>query len=246
MSSETRGLSSATLHILAMTFMLCDHVWSTLLPNYEILTCIGRLAYPLFAFMLVEGFFHTRDIKRYAMRMFAFAVVSEVPFDLVYAGIPFYPYHQNVLWTFLIALGIMFLMEKIKAKGKLWLTILVDALLVIAGFLVGMATMVDYYGIGILMVLVFYFFRGRKWWCFAGQLVCMWYLNVEVLGGYYYDITVLGHHIELVQQSLALLTLIPIWLYRGKQGYHAKWFKYFCYAFYPGHLLLLYLIGVLL
>lgn len=63
-----------------------------------------------------------------------------------------------------------------------------------------------------------------------------------MLGGYYYDVELFGHTFELVQQGLAILALIPIWLYRGKQGYHAKWFQYFCYAFYPLHLLVLYII----
>lgn len=84
------------------------------------------------------------------------------------------------------------------------------------------------------------FFRRRTWWCALGQFACLYYLNVEILGGYYYNIELFGHSFELVQQSLALLALIPIWLYRGRQGYHKKWFQYFCYAFYPALMLVLY------
>ena len=67
--------------------------------------------------------------------------------------------------------------------------------------------------------------------------------NVLVmLGDLYYPVTILGHHFEIPQQSFALLALIPIWLYNREQGYHSKWFKYFCYAFYPAHLLILFII----
>lgn len=236
------GVSSFTLHVLAMALMLCDHLWATLFPWMEWLTCIGRIAFPIFAFMIVEGYFHTHDVRRYLLRLFAFAVLSEIPFDLIYGSRFFYPYHQNVLWTFLIALLLIVGIEKVRQKQTLWLTILVSVLAVIGGFAIGMVTMVDYFGIGIVTVLVFYFFRGRKWWCCVGQFLCLYYLNVELLGGYYYPVNIFGFEFEVVQQGLALLALIPIWLYRGKQGYHAKWFQYLCYAFYPAHLLILYLI----
>lgn len=235
------GISSFSLHILAMLLMLCDHLWATLLPAQEWLTCIGRMAFPIFAFMLVEGYFHTSNVKRYMLRLLAFALISEIPFDLVCGSSVFYPYHQNVLWTFLIALLTIRAIEKARAKStvKSWL---LAVLAVLLGFLLATVTMVDYYGAGVLMVLTFYFFRGRKWWCFLGQLLCMYLLNIKVLGGYYYAVTIAGHELEIMQQGIALLALIPIWLYKGRQGYSSKGFRYACYAFYPAHLLLLYII----
>ena len=98
------GISSFTLHILAMALMLCDHLWATLFPAQEWLTCIGRIAFPIFAFMIAEGYFHTSNVKKYIARLLIFAIVSEVPFDLLYGSTVIYPFHQNVLWTFLIAL----------------------------------------------------------------------------------------------------------------------------------------------
>lgn len=258
-------LSSATLHIMAMAFMLLDHMWATVLA-YDWMTCVGRIAFPIFAFLIVEGYFHTKNLKKYVLRLLAFALLSEIPFNLMYGGQWFYPMHQNVLWTFLLSLGGIWLMERIRRKGKLWLTIPFCILISVLGLIAGYVTFVDYYGCGILTVFVFYFFyrdrenplvnrlcKSEKYrkvlWpilCFLGQFLCLYYINVEILGGFYYDIKILGMDVELVQQSLALLALLPIWLYRGKQGYHAKWFQYFNYAFYPVHCLILALLAMFL
>lgn len=108
------------------------------------------------------------------------------------------------------------------------------------GLLVALFSMVDYGCYGILMMLVFYLFRGRRWWCFAGQLICLWYINIEMMGGMVYPIELLGREWIIHQQGFALLALIPIWLYHGKQGLYNKTLKYTYYAFYPVHLLILY------
>lgn len=63
-------ISSMTLHILAMVLMLCDHLWATVIPGNDWLTDIGRIAFPIFAFMIVEGYFHTRSLKKYVGRLF--------------------------------------------------------------------------------------------------------------------------------------------------------------------------------
>ena len=238
-ASKNFELTAAVLHIIAMTLMLMDHLWATLLPAREWLTCAGRVAFPIFAFMAVEGYFHTRSFKKYILRMLLFAVLSEIPFDLMYGGTWFYPVHQNVLWTFLLGLLGVSLMEQVRKKGKTWMYLLVCVLVVPAGLVLGTLCMVDYYGVGVLTVFVFYFLHGRKWWCFLGQLAALYWLNVELLGGLRYPVQLFGMEFELCQQGLALLALIPIWLYRGRQGYHSKPFQYLCYAFYPVHILLL-------
>ena len=238
-ASKNFELTAAVLHIIAMTLMLMDHLWATLLPAREWLTCAGRVAFPIFAFMAVEGYFHTRSFKKYILRMLLFAVLSEIPFDLMYGGTWFYPVHQNVLWTFLLGLLGVWLMEQVRKKGKTWMYLLVCVLVVPAGLVLGTLCMVDYYGVGVLTVFVFYFLHGRKWWCFLGQLAALYWLNVELLGCLMYPVQLFGLEFELCQQGLALLSLIPIWLYRGRQGYHSKPFQYLCYAFYPVHMLLL-------
>ena len=234
-----------SLHIMGMIFMLCDHLWGTIVPGNDWLTCIGRLTFPIFAFLIVEGYFHTRNLKKYVQRLLLFAVLSEIPFNLAMGSSVIYPIHQNVLWSFLIAIGLIYWNEKAKASRKLWKRILVGCVTVVLGYILGILTMVDFYHAGILTVLVFYFFRQGKWWSYIGQFVCLWYINMEMLGGFSYMITFMGQTLFVPRQGFALLALIPIWLYRGKKGYHSKWLQYFNYAFYPVHLLILGLIKVL-
>ncbi len=196
--------------------------------------------------------------------MLLFALISEIPFNLLYGGQIFYPVHQNVLWTFLLALVGLRIMEHTRKKYKLFLTVIVCCAVCLFGAILGYLLFVDYYGAGVLTVFVFYFFdRDRKdsivssvikdsprkkflhsILCFSAQLVCLYYINSEMLGGYYFTINLFVFVIEIVRQSFALLALIPIWLYNGKQGYHRKWFKYFCYSFYPLHCLILALIAI--
>lgn len=152
-------ITSAGLHISAMGLMLCDHLWAMLFPAAEWLTCIGRMAFPIFAFMAVEGFFHTHDLRRYLLRLLIWALLSEIPFNLMYGGSIFYPYHQNVLWTFLLSLLILSLIEKCRVRFKPIPAVLMSATLAAAGYLIGYFAMVDYYGVGVLTVLMFYIFR---------------------------------------------------------------------------------------
>ena len=90
--------------------------------------------------------------------------------------------------------------------------------------------------------IAFYFFARKPGFLFAAQLVGLYYLNVVMLGNLYYPVTILGHHFEIAQQSFALLALISIWLYHGEQRSIASGSKYFCYAFYPVHFLILFVI----
>lgn len=234
-------LTSFHLHILAMALMLCDHMWATVVTGNDWLTVIGRIAFPIFAFMTVEGFFHTKNLKKYVKRLFVFALISEIPFNLVAGGSFFYPLHQNVLWTFLIGVGLMKINENAKDK-KLSVRILTAAITAAMGFLLGALSFCDYHYAGIFTVLVFYFLRERKWYNFALQAFFLWYINIEILSGFYYEWEIFGTKIEVVRQGVALLALVPIWLYKGKQGYYSKSVKALYYWFYPAHLLVLWLL----
>ena len=238
------GLNSFVLHLLAMALMLADHLWAIGVPP-DLLTWLGRLAFPLFAFMLVEGYFHTRNLKKYLLRLLITALISEIPFNLLCSGRMFYPLHQNVIWAFLLALLCIHLLERVRNCGKLWLTVLVSIAISILGFLVGTLTMVDYYGYGILIVLVFYFLRGRRWYCFVGQAVLLWYITWEMMGGLVVPIEIGAWKFELSQQGMSMLALIPIWLYNGRHGPNNRLIQYSFYAFYPLHMLILGLVQLL-
>ena len=209
------------------------------------MNCVGRIAFPIFAFLIVEGYFHTANLGKYVRRLLLFAVISEIPFNLAMGGALFYPIHQNVLWTFLIALALIHWNEKARATQKIRKRVFVGCLSLLLACPLGLLTMVDYYHAGILTVLVFYFFRQKKWWSCAAQLLCLWYINAEMLGGFSYELAMFGRTIFLPRQAFALLALIPIWLYRGKRGYHSKLLQYANYAFYPLHLLVLGVINLL-
>lgn len=236
------GITSFTLHIIAMALMLCDHLWACSILPADIFTWLGRIAYPIFAFMIVEGYFHTSSYKKYIRRMFLFALITEIPFNLMCTSSWIYPFHQNVLWTFLIGLLAIRLIERIRAKKNPWLTVIGFAGISFTAYLLGYILFVDYFGCGVLMILVFYLFRSKKWWCYVAQAICLFYINWEMLSGLSFPVTIFGREFFIVQQGIACLALIPIWLYNGKQGPHNKIIKYSFYAFYPVHMLILYLL----
>ena len=239
-NSLSRGLTSAHLHIIAMAAMLLDHMWACGLLQHQLFTCIGRIAFPLFAFLLAEGFHYTRSRKQYAKRLLLWAIITEVPFNLMLCGSVFYPIHQNAIWTLLQGLLWIWFIDTVRQKGgKTWL--IAVPIVAVAAFVLGFLLMTDYYGAGVLTVIAFYLFRGRKWWCLVGQLLMLYWLNLEVLAGLQIPLQIFGREVMLAQQGLALLALIPIWLYSGEKGHNSRTFKYFCYAFYPLHVLVLYL-----
>lgn len=238
--------TSFSLHIMAMIFMLCDHLWATIIPGNDWLTNIGRLTFPIFAFLTVEGYFHTKNLRKYIKRLLIFALISEIPFNLVMGSSWFYPLHQNVLWTFLLSIWLIHLNEKATKTEKIAIRILTGIGTILLAYILGIITFVDYYNAGVLMVLVFYFFRGNKWWNYIGQFLLLYYINVEMLSGFYYEVELFGYTFSIVRQGLALLALIPIWLYKGDEGYKSKLLQVFYYAFYPTHLLILGIIKILM
>ena len=229
------GIDALTLKLLAMAFMLLDHVWATVwsVPWF---TVIGRMAFPIFAFQIVEGFYKTSDRKAYMKRMLIFALISEIPFNLMLSDSLVYPLHQNVMFTFLIALLLMNWMEKYRGSKLRFAGISVVCALLAT--VLGLATFVDYYHYGVLMVLLFYWsYRLPMRW--AVQLLGMLYIN-DAMAGLVYPVELFGRSFEIGQQMFAVLALIPIWLYNGKKGYSSKPVQYACYAFYPAHMLVLY------
>ena len=114
MLSKYKGqvIDGAVLRYIAVVAMFTDHLafcFESMMPHelYTAGRCIGRIAYPIFAYCLVAGYYHTRDIKRYAGRILAAALISEIPFNLMYSSAMLYPDAQNVMWTLLISLGML-------------------------------------------------------------------------------------------------------------------------------------------
>ncbi len=237
-------ISSFGLHIIAMAFMLCDHLWATVVPGAMWLTYIGRLTFPIFAFMIAEGYYYTSDFKKYLKRMLIFAVIAEIPFNLTYSASIVFPFHQNVMWTFALSLVCLRTLDKIRAKFGLVLQVILGVLAVGAFMIIAQLLMLDYYGQGLLMVVVFYIFRGNKWYDYLGQLLALAYINVEMIGGMFIPLDLFGTPIELPVQAFAVLALIFIWWYDGRQGPHSKAIQYGFYAFYPVHMLILGLLSM--
>ena len=235
------GIDALTLKLLAMAFMLLDHTWATVwsVPWF---TVIGRLAFPIFAFQIVEGFFQTSNRKNYMKRMLGFALLSEIPFNLMVADSMVFPLHQNVMFSFFIALLLMNFMERNRRQPLRFVGVSVVCLLL--GLVLGLVTFVDYYHYGIMMVLLFYWTHGLRFgWVI--QLLGMLYIN-DSMAGLVYPVELFGQSMEIGQQMFAVLALVPIWLYNGKQGYHSKAVQYACYAFYPTHMLLLYVLSLMM
>lgn len=209
-------INAFTLKMIAIVTMLIDHVGAVCFPQYLILRIIGRIAFPIFAYTLVEGFMHTHDVKKYMQRLGVLAILSEVPFDLAFTGHVFTFEHQNVFFTLFLGILMLYLLLKIPSKFGQFLCIL--ALMLISEFL-----HTDYSSMGLFLIFCFYRFRDNMW------IKSIW---VAVINGIFMGGV----------QIFAVLSLIPISLHSGKQG--PKW-KGFFYGFYPVHLLILYLIQFL-
>jgi len=239
-SKKWAGISGSTLKMIAIITMLIDHTAAVVLDRIiftdgigdgvlytidMIMRLIGRLGFPIFCFLLIEGFMHTKNIKKYAIRLALFCVISEIPFDLAISGKTFYWDYQNVFFTLLIGLlviaGLKMIEDKFQFGGKKDKIIksFLSIIVIITGMLIAVLLKTDYSAVGVFTIVVMYVFRNKK--------------IVEALMGC----------IVLTVMSLVEVTsffvLIPIHLYNGKRGWNIK---YFFYAFYPVHLLILYFV----
>ena len=225
-----RVLDGTVLKIIAMVSMVFDHVGDMFFPDVLWPRMIGRLAMPLFAFCITEGYIHTSDKKKYLIRMGVFALVSEVPFDLAFEG-KVSLNHQNIMLTFFMSILALMLFDLIRGKknedtgrysiGK---TIL-GSLVIIGTAAVAILIKADYTIFAVISVFLFYLFKDTKHFIRTGVGVA--FLALTRTMGYY---------------CTTGLSIIPLLLYNGKKGKGLKWLFY---AFYPGHLLLLYLIKLI-
>jgi hypothetical protein len=223
-------MSSFNLKLIAIITMLIDHIAAVFVPSDTILwlvmRSIGRLAFPIFVFLIVEGFHHTKDIKKYLIRLGAFAFISEIPFDLAFYGKVLEGGHQNVFFTLFLGLLVITLINMVEKKFEkiMFVANLLSALLTLGFCVIAFFLKTDYHFAGILLIVAFYLFRGSK------AIIA---LSLIIVTG-----TILGSI-----NILATLAIIPIAFYNGQKG---KNIKYIFYAFYPAHLLIIALIKVFL
>ena len=234
------GLTSNMLRTIAIVLMLSDHIWATAMSFGNWMTYIGRMAFPIFAFQIAEGFFHTSNFKKYALRLLGFALITEIPFNLFYSSRWFNPYHQNVLFTLLLGLLAISVIDKVRKKftAKTVALSLLWLLLICVASVIGF---VDYGFLGMITVVMFYLLRNFPF-AWLAQLAAMVLINIVFFEGQVFPIEIFHKVFEIPFQGFAVFALIPIWLYGGKKGRSSKIMQYGFYAFYPVHMLILYLI----
>jgi len=236
------------LKIIACVLMLIDHMGAALFPKVIILRMIGRLSFPIFAYLIAIGYSKTNSFSKYLYRMVIFAAVSQIPFSLAFSEeisvhsfsdfLRFFlvtPYpHLNIFFT--LAVGLIAIRAWDKGESRFGKTIAV------VGLGVAAQTFSTDYGIyGVAMILAFYVFRDTKIKIVVSQTIVfvLFYASQILLVALTYP----GVSIKLVwfNQALSLLALVFIFSYNGERG---KDFKYLFYAFYPVHLLVIGLIKI--
>lgn len=243
--TEKKGLPGSVLKWIAIVTMFIDHAAVTLvygwakyrhywgagiesLNFYYVLRGIGRLGFPLFCFLLAEGFFHTRSRRKYLLRLFVFALISEVPFDRAFWGAWLEFGHQNVFFTLTLGLLAAMLWERLTetldGKRSFWRCLLALLCAVALGAAAHyMET--DYGAMGVALILVMVLLRDRPR---VRDLAAFGVLALMIPFG--------SHWIEL----FGALAFPLFHAYNGRRGRQSK---YFFYIFYPAHLLILSLIA---
>lgn len=237
--------TSEKLKILAMGTMFIDHAAVALIYNRELnemsplmeniglaMRLIGRMAFPLYAFLLVQGFLWTRDWKKYVARVAVFAVISEIPYNLVAGDRVWFPGAQNTMVTMVIGLLCMKMIVSVEAqRSRLdmgnrileWMSVMMIA---VVGMLVAELTRADYGAFGVLLILVLYLFR---------------YKPMEQMGA---GCVVLGLAYNFgIYALFAWIAFFFINRYNGERG---RKLGILPYVFYPAHLLLVYLASVVI
>ena len=248
-------MTSFALKIIALISMFCDHFGDAFFKHFSFLNLIGRIAFPIFAFQISEGFIHTKSIKKYFLRLGIFALISQIPFSLFSTKfLKASPFSLNVFFTLLIGLLGIYLFDYItkkyessvnksninevcsdikKIKAKSFLSNFIGFIIVILLAYIAELLNTDYGFWGVIVVFMFYVLKGKK------LVTALTFFALCVIK-YLPELILSNFHIIYI--SLALCTFLPIIFineYNGKQGIKVK---YLLYIFYPLHLLLLYLL----
>lgn len=216
-------MNGAQLKIFAILIMIIDHVGAVIFPGALYLRIIGRLAFPIFAFLIGEGLAHTRDPKKYALRLFAFALISEIPFDLCFYGKILSFDHQNIFFTLTLGVlsGILYRKYMIKSKN---IGLLVVYLLALAAEFLRF----DYGMFGIIMIFGIVQANSMK-------VKYAWIIGINILLG----LLILMSNGGGWFQMFGGFSVLFLMQYNREKG---KGIKYLFYGIYPFHLFLLYLL----
>lgn len=234
-------MTTSMLKIIACLLMLIDHLGAALFPEVVILRMIGRLSFPIFAYLIAVGYSKTHSFSKYLNRLFIFALISQIPFSMAFGEavsihsfsdfLRFFvvsPYpHLNIFFT--LGLGLLTIRIWDKEESRLGKIIIIISLGIIAKVFY-----TDYDMYGVAMMLAFYIFRDNKIKTIISQVSVYILFSASQILLYLYKFP--GTTLELAwfTQGLSILALIFIFMYNGEKG---KDLKYFFYAFYPVHLL---------
>ena len=228
------SLTGFQLKIIAIVTMLIDHIGIVIGSNnyiYGIMRTIGRISFPIFAFMLVEGFFHTHNRKKHGYLLLIFAIISEPIYDIFGHLVFKYPFierhNQNIMFTLLLGYLTIWAIEKLSVSKKpLWMVSLMQFLCIILGTGLAIEGGVSYSFAGFFLVVLFYY--GHK----LGDKKENYLIGLTLFNIMFYKPS---------RQWYSILASLFISLYNGKPGGKKK-YKYFFYLFYPIHLAMLCII----
>lgn len=229
--SMKKCLSQEWLKFIACVTMLIDHIGAVLLPQYVWLRYIGRIAFPIYCFLLAEGVHHTSNPKKYGLRLGIDALLSEIPFDLaLFGGVT--PYYQSVMLTLLIAFAMALCMKRTT-------NIILQVLLVIPFAMIAEWLRTDYGGMGVVLVAVFVLSRDLPYKPLI-QGICMAPI-LWMMEGMWVDMAGIWLPVEM----LALVSMVPIGLYSGRKSATGRGVQTAFYLFYPVHLMILFVVSMI-
>ena len=214
-------MNSLLLKFIALSTMIIDHYGAIFQSNVEIYRIIGRISFPIYCFLLVEGYFHTSNLKKYALRLLIFAFISEIPFDLAFFNEIGFA-HQNIFFTLFLGLMTIYIIDDKNIRSQFIKFAAIPASCILAIILA-----VDYNAIGIIYILSFYYTKKYT------KLIRFSLIGITMAAANY------GSYIL---QQISLLALPIVILSNGKPGPKNKLLQISFYAAYPLHLLLFYLI----
>ena len=221
-------MSNFILKIIATITMFIDHLGYAIYGKLSYFNYIGRLAFPIFAFGISEGYIHTKSKKNYLIRLFIFAISSQVPF-MLFRSMFTSGFALNIFFTLFIGLIAIIGYEQCENKY-------IGILLVVCLAITADTLKTDYGYFGVLMIFIFHIFKNKK------LLMNISYIALCI---FRYMVLCVIYNFSVTYIILCVCTILPIIfinLYNEKKGIELK---YFLYGFYPAHLMLLYVFNIL-